>query len=234
MLALLTALAGACHSRGLSRDGGPQDSAQTESGRIDAVPFLVDVLAPDTPIPTSDLGAKPDAFIDSNDAGPITDVGPATTDLGMAADLGAGSEAAVPAGCAGQDFYVDVSDGSETWHLVRQVNSVTPLATTSQYGNVVIAVQEDRDGGASLHLEMTMTGLQSAKTLRTVWASSATSKVRNDHCGSNKPVTITRFDAEGGLLEGDFAGLALGDVNTCEVIEKTLSGHFRVCYVPKE
>jgi len=216
------------------RDGAPSESgpAAIESGRIDVDgPLSVADAASDPLQAASENGAtNVDATLLSSEVGTSPDTAIDITDVGAEVDGGAGSEASTPTGCAGQDLYVDVSDGHSTTRLVYSRGSSIPLATGNE-GAVTIAVSQNPNwGGAIFSVELNILGPQSATTRRVFWTPAGQSATMNDRCGSGKPVTITRFDVSGGILEGDFDTFGVG--YSCEGIEATLNGHFRVCYVP--
>jgi hypothetical protein len=203
---------------------------------VDALPSDVGTR-PDAAIDTMEVGRNPDAAIDTTDVGASPeaasdsrDVGPTPVDLGAQADGGAESDASMPTGCAGQDLFVDVSDGHSSTRLVYSGSSPIPLATGKGIAVTIYVSENPNWGGASFGLGLTITGPQSATTSGVGWSPAGQSTSMTDRCGGSKPVTITRFDTGGGILEGDFDSLAVG--YSCEGIEAILNGHFRVCYLP--
>jgi hypothetical protein len=180
-------------------------------------------IIPDSALDATDVGASPDASTDRRDVG-LTGL-----DLGTEAG-GDGSTPSLPTSCIGQDLFVDVSDGHSSRRLLYSGSSAIPLAT-GKGGDVSFTVSENpNEGGTGFYVDLATTGPQSATTTRVSWTPAGQSKTMTDHCGSNMPVTITRFDTGGGILEGDFDHIAVG--YSCEGIDATLSGHFRVCYIP--
>lgn len=257
-IALLLVLASACgRTRVSSHDGAVPDSLPTafESGRTDVngPPSFSDAASDtwqpatetgaadvDAPLLSSDLGTHAEVATDTPDvaASPdvtmdTPDVDLAMLDLGAEADGGAGSETSLPVSCAGQDLFVDVSDGSSTTRLVYSGGSAVPVATGNGTTVTISVSQSPNSGGTNFYVQLAINGPQSATTMRVVWTPAGQSTSMTNCCGgacSAIPVTITRFDTGGGILEGDFKYFAVG--HTCEGPDATLSGHFQVCYIP--
>jgi hypothetical protein len=228
---------------------GYSDPAQppVEAGAAEALP--------------SDAGTRPDAIVDREDLGPMPDAGIDTTDMGTSSDRatdgrgvdvtildlgadresGAGRDAPIPAGCVGEDLFVDVTDQrspSGPRRLLYPCGSTLPMAYALLKGRtleVAICASENPDwSGARLGLLLLPTGQDSGyfDFDGLSWSPAGGSTSMTDACGGpgDNPLTISRFDAGGGILEGNFDHVAVG--YSCEGIDATLSGHFRVCYVP--
>jgi len=249
--ALSDSVSTAIESGRMDVDGPPSPSdaasdpwqAATESGTtdVDATSLPSDVgTRPDAAIDTMEGGRDPDAAIDTMDVGASPDaatdsrdVGLTPLDLGAEGDGAARSDASMPAGCAGQDIFVDVSDGHSTTRLAYSEGSSIPLATGNESAVTISVSENPNGGGASFGVDLTITGPQSATTRRVSWTPAGQSTSMTDCCGGacgGVPVTITRFDTGGGILEGDFEYFAVG--YSCEGPDAILNGHFRVCYTP--
>jgi hypothetical protein len=255
--AVLLVLIGACHSSRSSRDGALSDSAPTaiESGHIDVdAPLSIADATADSPQGATetgatdaevsslplDVGQKPDAAIDTMEVGTDPDAASDSRDAGLTTlDLNSGSEASVPSGCVGEDLFVDVTDQrspSASKRLLHPCARTLPMAYPVMMGGtleVAICASENPDSsGATFGLRFIPTG-QDAGYFSfdgVSWNTLGGSTPATNRCGGPAGGTITRFDSGGGILEGTFENIAVG--YSCERVETTVSGHFRVCYVP--
>jgi hypothetical protein len=217
-----------------------QAAAETGAADADASPSDVG-MSPDTTTDSSDVGRNPDMAIDTRDVGPIPDALPdsrevdlTSSDLGADEDSGTGSDAFLPTGCVGQNLYVDVVDILQrdypSTHLAYSKGSSIPLATGNASVVSIAVSQEPDGGGAKLYVDLCIEGPQLAYTCGVWWRPTGSSTTMDDSCSGGKPVTITRFDTSGGILEGDFQYLTVG--YSCGTLDVSLNGHFRVCYIP--
>jgi hypothetical protein len=224
-----------------------QAAIETGATDVDALPSDAGTR-PDAAIDTMEVGRNPDGTAESTDveaspdaATDSRDVGLTPLDFGAEGDGATGSEASVPSGCVGEDLFVDVTDQrspSASKRLLYPCGSTLPMAYPVLMGRtpeVVICASENPDSsGATLGLGLFPTGQDSGyfNFGGVGWNPSGGSTSMSDQCGGSggNPVTITRFDSGGGILEGTFENIAVG--YSCEGSETILNGHFRVCYVP--
>jgi hypothetical protein len=218
-----------------------QAAAETGAADADASPSDVG-MSPDTTTDSSDVGRNPDMAIDTRDVGPIPDALPDSrevdltkSDLGADEDSGTGGDAFIPTGCVGQDLYVDVVDILQrdypSTHLAYSKGSSIPLATGNASVVSIAVSQEPNWGGATLYVDLCITGPQSAFACGVGWNPAGESTSMTDSCGGSVDVTITHFDTGGGILEGSFEYLTVG--YSCEPYDQaSLNGHFRVCFIP--
>jgi hypothetical protein len=224
--------------------------AATESGArdVDALPSDVET-ARDAAIDTREVGPKPDAATDAPEvvaspdaATDSRDLGSTTLDLGADRESDAGNDVYIPTNCAGQDLFVDLVDvlhgrGTST-RLAYSAGSAIPLVVGSGDQVVVDVSQEPNGKGATLYVEIDVDRIggrpQTSDIAR--WNPTGASTTMTNYCRglpNNVPVTITRFDAGGGIFEGEFSWLGFFESwLECETLDASLDGHFRVCYIP--